>query len=167
MAVDMFLKLDGIPGESTDDKHKGEIDIDSYSFGVSQLGVSGSGGGGAGKASLQDIHFSAPVTVASPALFLACASGKHIATGTLTVRKAGGEQASEFLKINMTDILISGYSSGTNPLDNGFSLRRGDDAEPVDQFSLNFHKVNLLYTAQRADGSVGVTGVGGVDVQVQ
>src|SRR5215472_15946713 len=92
--VDYFLKLDGIDGESSDAKHKNEIDVESWSWGQSQSGTSGhgTGGGGAGKVNMQDFHFVMKVNQASPKLMLACASGQHIKSGTLTCRKAGGEQ---------------------------------------------------------------------------
>src|SRR5687768_16716377 len=93
MAVDMFLKITDIPGESRDDKHKDEIEIVSFSWAVSQSGtVSGGGGGGAGKTEFQDFSFAMPVSKASPKLFLACAKGEHLAEATLTVRKAGATQ---------------------------------------------------------------------------
>src|SRR5687768_18000173 len=87
MAVDYFLKLDGIKGESTADKHKDEIDIMSFSWGLTQAATAGFGGGaGAGKVQMQDFHFTSKVSRASPQLFLSCASGKHIPTATLTAQ---------------------------------------------------------------------------------
>ena len=81
MAFDAFLKLDGIPGESNDKSHPNEIEIESYSWGVSNSGSLGSGGGGgAGKASFTDMNFTAPASAAGPLLAAACATGKHIAT---------------------------------------------------------------------------------------
>jgi type VI secretion system secreted protein Hcp len=145
MAVDMFLKLDGIDGESQDSVHKGEIDIFSYSWGVSNAGSLASGGSGAGKASFQDLHFESGLSKASPNLMLACATGKHIPSAVLTVRKAGGSQAIEFLKIKLADVLVSSY-------DNAGS-RDGD--RPEDAFSLFFAKIDVEYTAQNADGSSG------------
>ena len=87
MAVDIFLKLDPIKGESLDDKHKDEIDILSWSFGESQSGTFHSGsGGGAGKVSVQDLHFTHFVDKATPELFKVCANGKHIDTAILPTR---------------------------------------------------------------------------------
>ena len=161
MAVDMFLKLDGISGESQDATHKGEIEIQSFSFGATQVGNRGNGaGGGAGKVSFQDIHFTAPVNVSSPALLKACASGQHIKEATITHRKAGGTQH-EFLKITLSDILVSSYSNGSRPLDSGeagFStLAEGDSDLPTDQITINFAKIQMVYTPQNADGSPGLT----------
>ena len=87
--VDYFLKLDGIPGESVDSKHKDEIDIMSFSFGETQTGTALGGGGGAGKVQMQDFHFTMRTSKASPKLFLACASGEHIKDGILVGRRAG------------------------------------------------------------------------------
>ena len=78
---DYFLKLDGIKGESQDDKHKDEIHVSSFSFGVTNAGTGGSNlGSGGGRANVQDMHFTKVVDQASPNLFLACATGKHIPT---------------------------------------------------------------------------------------
>lgn len=144
MAVDIFLKIDGIKGESQDSKHKDEIEILSYSFGESQTGTFASaGGGGAGKVSMQDFHFTTPVNKASPGLFFACASGSHIKEGLLTVRKAGGDQQ-EYLKIKLTDILVSSYQVGAS---------HGSEV-PTDQFSLNFSKIEYSYAPQNAKGQL-------------
>lgn len=106
---DAFLKLDGIKGESADAKHKGEIDIESFSWGMSQTGVSATGGGGgAGKVQVHDISLWKKTDASSPLLFLNCANGAHIKEATFVVRKAGGEQL-EYLKIKLTDVLVSSY----------------------------------------------------------
>src|SRR6201996_3317776 len=112
MAVDIFLKLDPIKGESLDDKHKDEIDILSWSFGESQSGTFHSGsGGGAGKGNVQDLHFTHFVDKATPELFKVCAKGTHIPKGTLTIRKAG-DKPLEYLKIDMEEVLVSSVSTG-------------------------------------------------------
>src|SRR5215207_1300961 len=111
MAVDYFLKLDGIDGESADSKHKGQIDLQSFSWGETQTGTHGAGGGGgAGKVQMQDFHFVMKAGKASPKLFLACAEGEHIKKAVLTCRKAGKEQQA-FLEVTMSDVLISSYQT--------------------------------------------------------
>jgi len=86
MAVDYFLKLDGVEGESKDSKHQNEIEIGSFSFGATQSGsFSAMGGGGSGKVSMQDFHLTIPTQKASPKLLLACATGNHIPKGFLPV----------------------------------------------------------------------------------
>src|SRR5688572_19469446 len=111
MAVDYFLKIDGVDGESTDDKHKGEIEVESFSWGVSQTGTfSAGGGGGAGKAQFQDFKFTKVISKASPVLFQACASGQHIKQAVFVGRTAGNERGgNQFLKYTFTDILVSRY----------------------------------------------------------
>lgn len=139
MAVDMFLKIAEIPGESKDGKHKDEIEIFSFGWALSQSG--NLAGGGAGKSEFQDFSFSMPVSKASPKLFLACASGKHLRDATLTVRKAGGAQL-EFLVYKLFDCLVSSYQEG------------GDSAGavPNDSFSLTFTKIEVSYKEQDAKG---------------
>lgn len=155
-AVDYFLKIDGIEGESTDAKHKGEIEVESFSWGVSQTGtLAFGGGGGAGKAQFQDFHFTSPTSKASPTLMLGCATGQHIKVATLTARKAGKEQQ-EFLKITLTDILVSSYQSGGSS---------SSDTGPADQFSLNFAKVQFSYQAQKPDGTLDAAVLAGWDLK--
>ena len=89
-AVDYFLKFDGIKGESTDAKHKDEIDVEAWSWGETHAGAGPSGGGGgAGKVSMQDFQFVMGLNKASIGLMKACATGQHIKTATLSARKAG------------------------------------------------------------------------------
>jgi type VI secretion system secreted protein Hcp len=152
---DAFLKLDGIKGESADAKHKGEIDIMSFSWGMSQTGVSATGGGGgAGKVKVHDFTITKKTDAASPLLFLNCANGAHIKEANFVVRKAGGEQL-EFLKIKLTDVLVSSYkphaADGAGLLLPAVTPAPGD-AIPVEQLSLNFAKVEFSYQAQGADG---------------
>lgn len=143
--VDYFLKISSIPGESMDSKHKGEIEIESWSFGEEQSGTFAHGsGGGAGKVSMKDFHFTKRVDKATPKLFLACASGEHIPEVVMVARKAGKDQQ-EFLKVTIKDVLVSSYTtSGT-----------GDsDIVPRDQISLNFAKIEIEYKEQKEDGTL-------------
>ena len=139
MAFDAFLKIEGIDGESQDKTHKGEIEIDSYSWGVEQTGTGVGGGGGTGRASAQDFHFTTKLSKASPILMLSCANGKHFSEATITCRKAGGDKGLEFLKIKLQDLLVSSYAPGGSA---------GDDF-PTESFSLNFAKVEFMYTVQK------------------
>jgi type VI secretion system secreted protein Hcp len=142
--VDYFLKIDGIPGESTDSKHKDEIVLTSFSMGVSNAGsLSSGGGGGEGKASFHDFNFTHKFDKASPLLMLACATGKHIPTATMTARKAG-KGGFEFLFIKMNDVLVTSSQTGGS----------GDDL-PVEAVSLAFAKIEVDYKPQRANGSLG------------
>jgi type VI secretion system secreted protein Hcp len=155
MPFDTFLRLDGIQGESQDKIHAGEIEIESFSWGATNptTGANG-GGGGSGKVSFQDLHFTMPTSKASPNLMLACATGRHISTATLTCRKAGGTNALEFMKIKLTDCLVSSYGNGSHVIDSGFSALAGDEDKPTDQMSLNFVKIDFLYTVDRTGETV-------------
>ncbi len=143
MAVDMFLKLGDIKGESSDGKHKGEIDILSWSWGASQTGTTHMGtGGGAGKVSIQDLSFTKFIDRSSPDLLLYICNGKHIKNALLTVRKAGGDPL-EYLKINMEDLIISGLSTGGS----------GGEDRLTENVTLNFARVKYDYTPQKPDGT--------------
>lgn len=142
MASDIFAKIGDIKGESLDDKHKDEIDIMSFSWGLTQAGsLAAGGGGGSGKAQFQDFHFTTSVSKASPKLFLSCATGEHIKDATITVRKAGKGQQ-EYIVIKMSDVLISSYQTGGT-----------GEQVPTDQVSMAFAKIEYSYTPQKADGS--------------
>jgi type VI secretion system secreted protein Hcp len=156
MAVDYFLKLDGVDGESADDKHKGEIDLESWSWGAAQHGSHGAGGGGgAGKVQVQDFQFVMKMNKASPRLMLACATGEHIPKAVLTCRKAGKQQQ-EYLKITMSDVLVSSYQTSGSA--HGAIV-------PLEQISVNFAKVEMECKEQKADGSLGGAITGGYNVK--
>jgi type VI secretion system secreted protein Hcp len=144
-AVDYFLKIDGIPGESQDSKHKDEIQLLSFSFGATQNTTIGSGGGaGAGKVAMQNFDFVMQVCRASPSLFLACCNGHHFNGVNLTCRKAGKEQQ-EYLKIKMTQVFVTSYQFN------------GDGASivlPTDSIRLAFAKINYDYFIQNSDGTI-------------
>src|SRR5206468_10164240 len=145
-AVDFFLKIDGIEGESGDHKHAKEIQLESWSWGETQSGShSAGGGGGAGKVSMQDFHFVMKINKASPKLLLACASGSHIKKAELICRKAGTTQQ-EFLHVIMDDLLVSSYQTGGSG---------HGGVVPTDQISLNYSKIEFEYKEQKADGSLG------------
>jgi type VI secretion system secreted protein Hcp len=154
--VDYFLKIDGIEGESKDAKHKGEIDLESFSFGATQSGtMQYGGGGGAGKVQVQDFHFVMKTCKATPTLFLRCADGKHIPKAVLTARKAGGQQQ-EFLKWTFTDLIVSSFQTGASS---------SADVIPLDQISLNYSKIQVEYKEQKQDGTLGGAVPAGWDVK--
>ena len=154
MAIDYFLKIDGIEGESADSKHKAEIDLLSYSFGAVQTGTQSSGGGGGGgKVQMHDFSFNMHINKATPKLLLACATGEHIKKAVLTCRKAGKEQQ-EYLKVTFSDLLVSSYNTG------------GSGADiPVESISLNFAKIEFEYKEQKADGTLGGAVKAGYDLK--
>lgn len=156
MAVDFFLKFDGIKGESTDDKHRGEIDVESWSWGETHAsGGAGGTGGGAGRVAIQDFHFTMRQNTASVGLMKACATGEHIKSAILTARKAGKGQQ-EYLTFKFYDVLVSSYQTGGS---------EGADIVPVDQVSFDFAKIEVNYRPQQPDGSLGAAVHFGFDVK--
>ena len=143
MAVDYFLKVEGIPGESLDAKHKDEIDVLGFNWGVSQEGGTRTRSGGAsGKAVFDELIVLARTSKASPPLWLACASGKHIKSAVLTCRRAGKAPVA-FLKITLTDVVITSYEiDGTQ------------EEPPVDQVGLAFAMIETAYSPVDATGKV-------------
>lgn len=138
MAVDMFLKIDDIVGEAKDDKHKDAIEVLAWNWGVTQSGTAHIGGGaGAGKVNVHDITIQKLVDKASPNLLRFCCNGKHLKTAVLTTRKAGGDSPVEYVKITMSDLIITAVNiSGSG----GVLL-----SESV---TLNFGKVKFEYSPQ-------------------
>ena len=137
---DYFLKLDGISGESRDAKHKDEIQLVSFAWGVTKPSDGGSATGrGAGRPTFEDFRFTMDVNRASPQLFLAGASGKHIKEAQLSVRRAGKVQL-EYLKIKFTDVLVTSFEEVA-----------GGEA-PTETVGFKFARIELEYTPQQATG---------------
>ena len=144
MAASIFAKVAGIKGESVDQKHKDEIDVLSWTWGVAQSGtMAHGGGGGSGKATFADLVFTHHIDKATPLLLKACATGQHIPDATITQRKAGNAPQ-EFLIIRMTDVLVASVS-------NGGSVEGDATSETV---ALAFAKVDLEYKPQKQDGTL-------------
>jgi type VI secretion system secreted protein Hcp len=155
MAVDMFFKIDGIKGESADGKHKEEIDVLSWSWGLSQSGTAHmGGGGGSGKVNVNDLSFTKYIDKGSPDLYLFCCQGKHLKDAKLTVRKAGGNPL-EYLVITLEDVIISSITPGGS----------GGEDRLMEQVSLNFGKVKVDYVEQTNTGGAGATPKMGWDIQ--
>jgi len=152
-AVDYFLKIEGVEGESTDKTHGKEIDVLSWSWGASQSGsMAMGGGGGAGKVSMQDFSFTKSVDKSSPKLFEALATGKHLKEVKLTLR---GSSQVEYLTITLSDVMVSSYSTGGSS---------GDD-RPTESVSLNFAKIKMSYVEQDASGRAGAATEFGWDLK--
>jgi type VI secretion system secreted protein Hcp len=143
MATEIFAKIGDIKGESLDIKHKDEIEVLSFSWGVANAGSTGAGGGGgAGKPTFQDLLIVHDIDNATPALLQACATGQHIKDATITHRKAGKGQQ-EFLIITLNDVTITAVS------------QTGAEDQPyAESVSLKFVKVDLNYRKQRPDGTL-------------
>jgi type VI secretion system secreted protein Hcp len=142
MAVDVFLKLGDVKGESKDAEHKGEIDVLSWSWGISNSADVRSGGGaGAGKANFSDLSFMHSLDKASPVLMKACTMGDHFAEGTLVARKTGKGQQ-EYLIVKMKEVFVTSVQPS------------GSSEHPMESVSLVFGHVDLEYKPQKEDGSL-------------
>ena len=147
MAMDMFIKIDSLAGESKDSTHKGEIDVLAWSWGASNSGSAHVGGGaGAGKVNVQDLSFTKYLDKSTPDLLLSTCNGKHWDQAALVVRKAG-ETPLEYLKITMTEVLVTSMSQGGS----------GGEDRLTENVTLNFAKVKVEYVEQTAKGGKGAT----------
>jgi len=143
MAVDMFLKIDDVKGESQDDKHKDEIDVLAWSWEMTQSGTTHiGGGGGSGKVNVEDISLTKYLDKSTPNLMLACCNGKHYKQAVLTLRKAG-EKPLEYLKLTMKEVIISALSSGGS----------GSEDRLTETLKLDFAEYKIEYTPQKPDGT--------------
>jgi type VI secretion system secreted protein Hcp len=147
VATDYFLQISGIPGESLDSKHKDWIDVLSWSWGEATPVSPGAGtGAGAAKVHFSEFNFATRVSKASPALFLACASGQHIKEAKLVGRRLGSKgQQQDFLTWTFSDVLVSNYQTGGS---------EGDDT-PVDSVALNATRVQVTYSGVSPPVSAG------------
>jgi type VI secretion system secreted protein Hcp len=144
MAVNIHLKLAGIDGESTSKGYEKQIEVLSWQVGVTQTASAHfAEGSGTGKCDISDLTITKYVDKSSPLLFAHSASGKHIATGVLTLKKAGGDEAITYLSIDMEDVIVSAYNVGGTPSDDRI----------VETVTLNFGKVHLEYKPQDKKGA--------------
>jgi type VI secretion system secreted protein Hcp len=156
MASIYLLELVGFTGECHDDKHPGAIEIESFSWGLTNsVSSSSGGGGGAGRATFQDFHFTKKTDSTSPTLFISCATGRHIKKATLTVRKAGKDQL-EFMTIKLTDVFVTSFSNAGD---------KGDNDPPEDAVSITFAKIEFSETSQDDKGRPGTTVTEAFDVK--
>ncbi len=144
MAFDTFVKIDGIDGESSDDKHQKWIEVSYYKTGVSQTvssTASSSGGASAERADFQDFIFEKQLDNATPKLALACANGTHIDNIALEICRAGGDKV-KFMGYKLTNCIISGIKNGGGAA--------GDF--PFETVKINFGKIEWAYTQQKRTG---------------
>jgi type VI secretion system secreted protein Hcp len=145
MSADMFLKIEGIQGESVDSVHADEIDVLAWSWGMSQSGTMHvAAGGGSGKVAVQDLSITKYVDSASPNMMQKCCTGEHYPSAILTIRKAGADPL-EYLVITMTGVLVTSISAGGS----------GGEDKLTENVTLNFAEFESVYTPQAADGSGG------------
>ncbi len=159
MAFDTFVFIDGIKGESTDDKHKDWIEVLSFTHGMTQptsATASSAGGGTAERTEHQDYSIVKLVDKASPKLYELCSSGKHIAKVNIEMCRAGGDKL-KYMEVNLEQVVISAVSPTGNS--------KGGDAFPTEAVSFNYGKIKWTYTQQkRADGTGGGNVTGGWDL---
>jgi type VI secretion system secreted protein Hcp len=146
MAVDYFLKLDGIQGESTDEKHKDAIQIMSFSWGGSQTSsVAGTGGSGAGKVDLSDFSIMINFDKSTPKFFKSMCAGIHIKTGELTAIKSGAD-GKPYLKVDFKELFVS-------------SLQISASSEiPTVSVSFTYNEIKMDYSQQNEQGNLTSTG---------
>src|SRR5579864_7378330 len=146
MAQDIFLKIDGINGESLDESHKDEIEVLSWDWQILQESSMHAGsGGGAGKASVRDLTFEHAIDRASPNLMKYALTGKHVDQAVLVMRKAGGNPL-EYLKLTMSDVIVTRVHPSGNSIDHALSR---------ETVSLSFARVKQEYVVQNAQGGSG------------
>lgn len=146
MAQDIFIKINGIEGESQDSAHKNEIEVLSFGWKALQESTMHAGsGGGAGKATVEDLEFEHYVDRSSPNLMKYCLTGKHVQDATLTVRKAGGNPL-EYMKLTFSDVIVT----SVNPFGSN-----SDDLRVRERVRLAFSKIKQEYAVQNAQGGSG------------
>jgi type VI secretion system secreted protein Hcp len=146
MAVDAFLKIEGVTGEATDAKYKDWIDVLSFAYGVSQTAAAATGGGlTAGKANLSDFTFTQRAHLGSPELFIRCCTGKVSPKASFVLRKSGGDKQLDFMKIELKNVLITSVQTS------------GDSSGeiPIETVALTSEEMSIYYQVQKADGSGG------------
>ena len=142
-ASDIHLKLNGIKGESNSAQHNDEIEVESWTWGVAS--ESAPGGGGAGRARFTDLSFTHRVDRASPEVWKACATGRHISDAVLSVARIGvGTQ--NYLVVKMRDVRVTSVALADTA---------ADALKPLESVSLAFAKVEYSYKPQNANGSLG------------
>jgi len=154
MATDYFLKLDGIKGESKDSKHKDEIDVLSFSYGVTQSTSIATGGGlTAGKSTLGAFSFNQTYHKGSVPLFVYCATGKHVENVVFTARKSAGDNQLEYLVIKFESCLVTSVQT----------MGGSENEIPGETVEIQYSKVTFLYKEQDAKGAVASETPGGYD----
>jgi len=165
MATNFMLKIDGagIKGESPVDGYTDYMQLTSVSFGGNHSGTFGTGGGGGGgKFTAEDFEFSMWTNKATPKILEACANGSHLKTATFVALKAGGGKAVEYLKVTLSDVIVSRAKTEYKPIP-GVKT----DEHTIDFVGLNYSKIAVEYKEQKADGSAGATVEGGWDLAKQ
>jgi type VI secretion system secreted protein Hcp len=146
MAVDYFLELEGIQGESQDEKFKNQIQLLSWSWGASNISsVSGTGGSGAGKVDVSDFSCMTNFDKATPKFFKAITKGTHITKGVLSAVKSGAN-GKPYLKVNFAEVFVTG-------------LQMSASSEiPSVSLSFTYNEIGIDYSVQNEKGILASTG---------
>jgi type VI secretion system secreted protein Hcp len=142
----MFLKIEGIDGESTDDKHKKEIEVLSFSWGVSQqrsASASSAGNLSSQRADFGDFSVVKALDKTSPPLMLACADGTHLKSIRLELCRASGDKQ-PYMEYKFTDVIVTNVRPGGSA--------HGAEALPVEEVSFAYGKVEMAYTQTKVEG---------------
>lgn len=143
MAIDTFLKLGALKGESQVKGFEDQIQVLAWSWGMSQSGTTHHGtGGGAGKVNVQDLSFTHYVDSSSPPIILACCKGTHYEEATLVMRKAGGDPL-PYMTIKLKDIIVTSVSGGGS----------GGEDQQTENVTLNFAAFEVSYQPQDNKGA--------------
>ena len=146
MSAEIFLKLDGVPGESKTSGFEDQIDVLSFSWGASNpTSVSRGGGSASGRVDMSSISIQKEVDKASPKFMEAVCWGKHFADGTLTVRESSGDKPLEYYVLELKQVFVDSFSVG------GAS----QGGKPSESVSFSFAEIKLKYTAQDEKGGQG------------
>jgi len=157
MAIDVYLYIDGIKGESADDRHKDWIECKSVSFGVDQpKSATASTGGGhtAERCEHRDIVISKLADLSSPILLQTCSAGRTIPKARFEFMRADAQgERVKYFEIEIENVLIGAVSP---------SVEEGDILS--EDVALKFSKIKWKYTQQKISGGAGGNTSGGWDL---
>ena len=142
MAFDAFVKIDGIEGESTDNKHAGWIEVLEYGTKISQkvsATASSAGGAGVERADFAGFTFRKQLDKASPKIAVTCADGTHVDTVIVEFCRAGTDKT-KFMEYRLTNCIVSDVST------------MGGGEFPSEAVSINYGKIEWRYTQQKRQG---------------
>lgn len=158
MAIDVYLQIDGIKGESMDDKHKDWIEVSGVHWGVHQpRSATASTGGGhtSERANLTDISLTKVADMSTPILLQTCAAGKTIPKAKLEFFRADGDGTRvKYFEVEMENVLIGMVKPHLG----------GADSYLSETFNLKYSKIKWRYTRQKVSGGIGGNTAGGWDL---
>src|SRR5262245_8719699 len=138
-AADIFLKLEGIPGDSTNEAHKDEIEVLSFSLGFSNDAQLGS----RNAAECGDLTLTKTIDRSSPRLLAAVMLGRQISKGALSFTASAGEQLTDYYVLNLTEVRVKG-------------LRQADangGTRVSEQVTLSARVYEFVLRSQQANGT--------------